>query len=426
MSIWRNINDANALLSHLLGLVNPDNTLSLTRIDEVALAELRGLYSRDDLTRSSLIHAIIEMHKGGLSTLQDCEQLIEAQASLDASQSVSWRFFIPVPLTLSSDLPSKPWIGVLGKRFEFMELSTVVNHLRRKRDREILRNPRDVSTITGTIVSSIPLIYVSASCMAPTAEEAWVELEPAFDAYRGIFELTAGIFSWQSNSHEMALRTIVAHPRWMVARSVGRDAVWFRFEITTPGDTSQRSFVLTTSFFTVLKKNTQLFRNVVDNQSTISLICDCLRLYAQALDTSKRHLCLLGLWQLAERITLAESSGGNTKRVVNRLEWHAKKHKFIGSGYKNFLVLLSSKRNRVVHRGLHNNINDDDINLLKLACETALDWLFQVQDVLPTICHLENYYKLHTVNNNQLNSLLNNPNSSVELDVVKYIREQRK
>jgi len=133
------------------------------------------------------------------------------------------------------------------------------------------------------------------------------------------------------------------------------------------------------------------------------------------MDARFPHLSFLGFWQLAEAVTNAETFGGKTEKVVARLAWHGPRLGFKGSGYEGILKRLSTKRNSIVHRGIH-DIENDDINVIKIACEAAVNWLFQIHKSLPTVQHIEQYYRFRQSTRPEINSMY---------DSISYIRKGR-
>jgi len=133
------------------------------------------------------------------------------------------------------------------------------------------------------------------------------------------------------------------------------------------------------------------------------------------MDARFQHLCLLGFWQLAEAITHSETVGGNTDKVVARLAWHGIGIGLKASGYRETLAVLGKKRNDIVHRGIH-DVQDDDINILKFACEVAIEWLIRIQKTLPSTAHIEHYYRLRDMNNTDLEAVR---------DCVAYLKKDK-
>lgn len=127
--------------------------------------------------------------------------------------------------------------------------------------------------------------------------------------------------------------------------------------------------------------------------STVSLIIDGLRLYAQAMDERFDHACFLDLWQLAETITLSDRGG--TDEVCRRLAWHGSELGLPGSGFKNLLDNFARIRNQIVHRGIR-DVDDEEVNFMKRISEVALLWLIRESKNVPTKQHLNAFYQLRT------------------------------
>lgn len=129
--------------------------------------------------------------------------------------------------------------------------------------------------------------------------------------------------------------------------------------------------------------------------STTALIIDAFRLYAQAMDERFDHASFLGLWQLAETLTLSDMAGGRTETVCRRLAWHGTRLKLPGSGFRHLLEYYAERRNDMVHHGIR-DVGDDEVNFVKLICELVLGWLINESRHLRTKHHLAAFYQLMT------------------------------
>jgi len=134
------------------------------------------------------------------------------------------------------------------------------------------------------------------------------------------------------------------------------------------------------------------FRQPPREGSTLALIADALRLYAQAMDQRHPHATFLALWQLAERMTL--SAQGRTQDVCARIKWLVRDFDIPGSGLWHVLNDFARKRNDIVHRGYLGEVDDEDVNLLKRITERALLWLIQEHRSLPNQENLTVLYQL--------------------------------
>lgn len=189
---------------------------------------------------------------------------------------------------------------------------------------------------------------------------------------------------------------------------------WIHF--ITDEDSEAKAFELSKSRLIGLQKNASVLGKKPKEQSTLSLIANCLRLYSQAMDARFTHLSFLGFWQLGEAITNAKTVGGKTQKVVDRLAWHGSRIGLKGSGYTETLRVLGDKRNDIVHRGIH-DVENDDINIIKLACEAALEWLFRTHKSLPTISHIDHYYRFRELRGAEINAM----NASIA-----YLKKRRR
>ncbi len=178
---------------------------------------------------------------------------------------------------------------------------------------------------------------------------------------------------WSFSSHQKPRRKI-PHPHWYIFHKSTGSLDGGHFE--TEEYDQATPFDLNVVGFERLQQIAHILANEPDQSSTISIISDCLRLYVQAMDERFRYACFLAFWQLAEALTLSETRRGDTADVVKRLAWHGERLGLKASGYTETLKTYSKKRNDIVHRGIR-EVEDGDVNLLKSACETALQWLMK-------------------------------------------------
>ena len=101
-----------------------------------------------------------------------------------------------------------------------------------------------------------------------------------------------------------------------------------------------------------------------------------MQLYSDALDEYYFYNQFLNLWNIAETICFPDGTGVESKKVTNRLAWFGKNIGLVSSGYTKILESLALKRNNLVHRGI-SDIDNDDVNHLKFAIDTALLWIFR-------------------------------------------------
>ncbi len=398
MRLWEDEKRSKAqeLIDWLLSVRTDTGGWPIDWVNMIAFAELSYSSLRKDLTQSLIMQILDEMSANNRRTVDDFEEIFEQQIQIgaigDGKQNICWEFFIPLEVTIKEDvLAQQPQVRVLGKDFSFRSLSWVEHHL----GKEALINPTFIELQTGVRVTHIPTVFLSVSACASFWDLAWKNVEPAFSALRGLIELSFDVYRWRRTYGKVMSRRKIPHPLWIIACSEGKTPEWLFFDIDE--DSTKSTFELSAEHLAVIRKAAHLIQEEPPHRSTLSLIADCLRLYSQAMDVRLRHLCFLGFWQLAETITNSNEFGGKTERVADRLSWHGTEIGLKGSGYKETLRALGRKRNDIVHRGIH-EVEDDDINILKLACEVALGWLIRVYEDLPTIAHIEYYYRLREMN----------------------------
>jgi hypothetical protein len=402
MLIWKNDKRANAqkLIDWLLARRQRLGIWSTEWVTTVAFAELGYSSSQPNLTTSLITKVLNEMSRNNKKTVEDFEttlaQIRKADATTANKKVDNWQFFIPIKVKLNPNISQRPQIRILGRNFSFIRLSSVKRQFD-SQNKTTLEDPNIIRRNTGIEINSIPEVFLSVSSHALDHYLAWEQVAPAFDVLRGAIEMTLGIYRGRIDGR--GARRQISHPLWMVAYKKGYQPEWMVF--LTEEDRTTRLFDINNEHLTLIKKNAEILKREPNPKSTISLIADCLRLYSQAMDANFNHLCLLGFWQLAEAITCSEGFGGKTDKVASRIAWHGVEYGLKGTGYLETLVALGNKRNNIVHRGIH-DVEDNDVNILKAACEIALEWLFKVHNSLPTIAHIEHYYSLREKSDSDL------------------------
>lgn len=406
MELWEGTKRANAqkLIDWLLS-GRKDGNWPLDWVNMVAFAELGSSTTHAGLTESVIMQVLNEMSQNNKKAVGEFETIFEQRLKtnkLEANKQVGrWRFLIPIEVTLGSGTARRSQINILGREFTFLSLASVERQLDKK-NRKALRDIANIKSHIENKIEHPPKVFLSVSTQASSWKQGWMDIAPAFDALRGLIELSLDFYGLHITSRGKSARRKLPHPLWMIILKKDTPSEWVYF--LTDEDSAAKAFDLTSTRLTGIKKNAKILEREPKSHSTLSLIADCLRLYSQAMDARFRHLCFLGFWQLAEAITHSETVGGNTNKVVARLAWHGIEIGLKGSGYKETLTALGKKRNDIVHRGIH-EIEDDDINILKLACEAALDWLFRTHKSLPTVAHIEQYYRLRELNQTDIEAI---------------------
>jgi hypothetical protein len=312
-----------------------------------------------------------------------------------------WTLYWPLKIKLDSSVPASASVTVLGTRFRLARTSTVVRLLGRRHFEPAAL--RQLLPTTKTI--SLPAVFMVASMKAPDADEAWRRLTPAFDIIRGLMEYRLGFGRWQIFFGAPKPRARVPHPEWMLIKAPAQPLDGMEFIYETDDPSTRLEFG--NRHLQAVRALAQDFRKSPAEGSTLALIADSLRLYAQAMDDRHAHAVLLSLWQLAERLTLSEEIGGDTSKVSERLAWLVNNFGIPGSGVSNLLSTYARKRNMIVHRGIRIQADDDDINILKRINERALLWLFNERRRIKTQSDLSAVYHLRSKGDAGITAYLN-------------------
>jgi hypothetical protein len=314
------------------------------------------------------------------------EEWRRSRSTPSSPGTAPWTFFVPFRIKLASDLKKSPTITVLGKKFRFITRVSALRQL----GKQTFEQPSDSIWAARVSPDNIPDAFVTIEGRGDSHHAAWKAVEPAFETLRGLLEFSFGFGGWRISTDQRARRKVPA-PEWLIARQKGIAVEGIGF--ATEDQECRKLFELTATHLAILKRRAKLIRQQPEPQTSVSVIADALRLYSQAMDARFSYSCFLGLWQMAETIAMSEDEGGQTDRVVSKIAWHGEKLKLHGSGWTNALGALGEKRNDIVHRGIR-EIEDLDVNILKLACETSLAWLVQEAEALPAKCHLREFYRL--------------------------------
>ena len=346
-----------------------------------------------------------QMHAEGKRTVDDFEavfeQRLKAEMIVAKDQDALWQFLMPISIAAKPDIVLPLRIQVLGKDFRLLSLPSL-KKLLDKDTTKALNDPVRIKEHTGASYDNPPQTYLSVSARGSSQYLAWNDVSPAFDALRGLIELSFGFLGWRLTYGRHNARRKVPHPPWMVAGKSGSPVEWLIFE--TEDDGYRERFDLDKEGLSAVKKNAAILKQEPQRGSTLFLLADCMRLYSQAMDARSRYLCFLGFWQLAEAISRSETFGGKPDKVASRIARHGARTKLVGSGYTETLLALGKKRNDIVHRGIH-AIEDTDVNALKLACDLAIGWIFGIHKSLPTVAHLEHYYRLKESHRTELEAI---------------------
>jgi hypothetical protein len=378
---------------------------------DIALREL-ATSTGNPVSHGVLLRALDEMLASEKTNIEDFQTIASrVRSSARSSTTKQWEFFLPWSVTLEPAIGSPVAFRVLDKTLtvllrESVEAELGAETLSATGPAAFLPyTPHDLTTRST---------FLRLSQEAPSSDEAWNLLTPAFDAFRGGIECLLPASLVRAGLSQDEPRARVHHPEWMLSRADTerpKIARFLREYVRTPTDVLQISGQIVTA----LRTFTSLIENTPPDGSTAALVADVLRLYAQAMDASLPHLSFLGLWQVCEAIALSGRMKGDTEKVCRRLEWHATRYDFPGSGFRHALLDFAQMRNRLVHRGLR-DISDSDVNDLQVIANIAVKWLRREAERLPTENALEIFYEYRTANDSKM--------ASAEF-ALQYVRSER-
>jgi hypothetical protein len=342
------------------------------------------------LTDEEVFEALLRMKSKKVKDLDRFEQFVldqrTAASKSRATQSFTWTFYIPVNVILTPAATNPPPIRVLGVDFRLATWVEVESRL----GGQVIDHQFTMYSYGPTPKKPATAIIVDAE--GDKVENAWESVAGAFDSLRGVMEFYFGVGHGRDPYPDSPLSTF-PRPNWMLVANVRGDVDLGQWE----GERETRqSVTLSKSYLNGIVRDAEVVRELAAPKSTLALLADAFRLYAQAMDGRQRHDRLLGFWQMAESLVLSESFGGDTKGVCKRLS------RFAGflpngldtGGLPEILLGVADQRNDVVHRGLHAGVTNDQVNLLKTLCEEGLRWLVRVRTELPTQAHIEAFFSL--------------------------------
>jgi len=299
-----------------------------------------------------------------------------------------WTYDIYLPLYL--DLPKRK-ITIHQTQITKVPFKNIYNFV--SRDQLIkLINQNGAENFTS---ANIPQYALHFSVTANNKFDAWNKISEQFNLFRGIIDF-ASISNHVRYTFGTASRTINDHPQWGLFRNTQRQT--FEFVTYRVGKLPRnRSHQWNKGQLMKLKMLLRQCRAHSRKEEAITVVTNCLRLYAQAMESVLPHNCFLSLWQTAEALTRAEEFGGKTNDVLKRMQWHSDNNMNLrGLDISSSIKELAVKRNDLVHRGI-DLVQNSDINLLKSLCDSGIKWLLENTKTLKTTRHLDEFYRLRTL-----------------------------
>jgi len=179
--------------------------------------------------------------------------------------------------------------------------------------------------------------------------------------------------------------------------------------------TKNNSSVISYHKWKNVKSISKILESPVKPKSVLQLLSNSFCLYRSALEEQLPHRILLAYWQLAEEIVISENFGGDTGKICSRLAFFSPYNYSDEQLYKEVLESIAKVRNNIVHKGTC-HVNDNDINILKIFCESSILWLINNYKQVKTVEHLDELYHLRSTGDTGLNRIS---------DIVKLVRSMR-
>jgi len=377
------------------------------RID-LAAQELAARYTGDNNDTDRVLSILEKMENQGNRSAEYFSDEISGNGdATESSDFERWEIYLPVEIRLGNDLPEEASLKVGEKEFKFISVDYASGKLPfdPADRRQIMRG-------TGKPVENAATdAFITASGYAESWRKAWKSTEASFDALKGFIEYwhNLGVRRWGGDDP----RAVIPHPKWYLVQGEQGDVELGSFIVSD--NEVDSPVVLSEEDLDDIREASDFMRDQPSDKSTKSLIVDALRLYSQALDDRFRDGCFLGLWQVLEAVALSDRVNGKTSKIRSRVEWHDQYLELPGSGVKYILKSLAEKRNELVHRGVR-NIEDSDLNVIKMISESALSWLIGVKSDLKTVGQLNTYYKYRTVGDSVISDVS---------EALEYVQDER-
>ncbi len=323
-----------------------------------------------------------------------CLKYIKEKESSLVKKRESWRIYLPIETRIKEiELPIK--LRVLNQDYYIVEEISAIKRIGKRKYDELIKRMQKWYTFNNS-----NRYYISTIAHNATKDEAWDRTIPSFDVLRGILEYSLNLGHWRlSLGGIFSSRQTISHPKFIIKYSKSKSDV-HGFQIEHSSENVISDF--DKKRYSRIRSYCNIFRNDTHESQIVMLLADSLRLYAQAMDQKLPHMCFMGLWQMAELLTLSRNFGGNTKTICKRLGMICHDPNYSNLNILSILGIYADKRNSIVHRGIH-EVEEDDVNILKYYCEIAFNWLLQRRDDICTVTHLEYLYSIKNLTEEQIN-----------------------
>ncbi|MEQ9437679.1 MAG: hypothetical protein RIG62_01480 [Cyclobacteriaceae bacterium] len=335
----------------------------------------------------SIIPTLVELKAEKKHTVQDFEQTYPSiKASFHRKinkPEKRWLLFIPFDLRTKNRK-----IQILGKKFSIVEKDDLLKKLDIGLFKSKISSFKAFPSEKDKFIDNLPFYFLQSEIYAAQYTQLWKKVESYYDLLRGVVD-----YSMQYGTYHLRFgtpfskRTFLGLPTLAIA--IDDKKKLEVIDLLSDSNQKFKPIEFSSAQDDNFKFISSLFDHEINDENSIeSLMADCFRLYGQSMDSIHDYQAFISLWQIAERITLNAKS----QEVADKLN-ALNKDKLPGSRSKYSLNILAKKRNDIVHRGIH-NLDEDDLTILKLNCENALQWLIHNRDQIKTIEHLEAFHLL--------------------------------
>jgi len=403
--IIKNTNDVQKLLDHILTIWKPTGGYSLSPENNFAFYEFLSSLEESSFDKNTASKTLTEMKTSSKRTCLEFSNLyskIKTELIKKPRKDKKFTFYIPVDAEFENELTYPISITILENKFQFVNRIPYAKKFLSNLPIKLYDYYEEVKNYA----CKPNMILLSVTSINRDWNTAWDDIVQSFDVLRGVIEFSFSFraFSYSSRSKP---RAKIPHPKWMLIRNQNGSYDSTTFQMQDYKLISKYKF--SKKHIRCIKNNSKAIRKIPPKNSSKQVLISCMQLYSDSMDGFYRHNQFLGLWNIAESICLPNEIGGESIKVAKRLAWFGNNIGLVSSGYSNILNSLSKKRNNLVHNGI-SDINDNDVNHLKFAIDTALYWLFVSIKKLKTVSHLSDFYRFRDLPKSKFNSTIDTIN----------------
>jgi hypothetical protein len=220
-----------------------------------------------------------------------------------------------------------------------------------------------------------------------------------YELIRGITEFISSYKNFTFHYGTSKPRNAIGHGRWMYFGNEKSHSIRGFCVKRINQSSIDFSGIFRENFYKISGK---MANEIADGKSIINMISDCFRLYSFVQEEEDDSKMLLCWWQIIERMALSDRCNGDTKEVCDRFL-----RLFPGSSsdyvhIRYFFRMMADKRNSIVHSGSRNNVDQDELFILKSFIDSAINFILKISDKIKTENQLDIYYRNYSANSTNL------------------------